>query len=91
MFEMALAVVDEQDPDRWKVVAAMVGGEKSAEEVQKHYVILLEDLKCIESGDLDHALFGELAQPFLQLDCIDSVFWTDEEDHLKLLVQLDIN
>lgn len=84
LFEMALAVVDEQDPDRWKVVAAMVGGKKSAEDVQKHYVILLEDLQCIESGKLDHTLVGE-AQPCVQVDCTQSVCWTDE-DHKYVLI-----
>lgn len=66
-FEQALAVVDERDPDRWKVVAAMVGG-KSAEEVEKHYVILLHDLQVIESGKLDHKLAD------LQLE-----HWTDHD------------
>ncbi|TYJ22619.1 hypothetical protein E1A91_A08G137600v1 [Gossypium mustelinum] len=47
LFEVALAMVDEQQPDRWEVIAAMVGGEKSAEDVQKHYVVLLEDLQYI--------------------------------------------
>ncbi|KAE8726812.1 Protein RADIALIS-like 3 [Hibiscus syriacus] len=59
LFEVALAVVDEQHPDRWEAVAAMVGGQKSAEDVQKHYVILLEDLQFIESGKLDHNLGEE--------------------------------
>ncbi|KAF9688037.1 hypothetical protein SADUNF_Sadunf02G0155300 [Salix dunnii] len=88
LFEMALAVVDEEDPDRWKVVAAMVGGKKSEEDVQKHYVILLEDLKGIESGKLDHRLVGE-AHPCFQADCSQSLCWNDE-DH-KLLIRLDIN
>lgn len=87
LFEVALAVVDEGDPDRWQVVAAMVGG-KSAEEVEKHYVVLLQDLHFIESGRLDHKLAE--AQAFLQLDCTESVYWTDEDNH-KLLFQLDIN
>ncbi|KAF8392661.1 hypothetical protein HHK36_023010 [Tetracentron sinense] len=69
LFELALAVVGEENPDRWKVVAAMVGG-KSAEEVEKHYGVLLEDLKCIESGKLDHK-FGE-AQSFLPVECTQS-------------------
>ncbi|KAJ4849879.1 hypothetical protein Tsubulata_034681 [Turnera subulata] len=85
LFEMALAVVDEQDPDRWKVVAAMVGGRKSEEDVQKHYVILLEDLQCIESGELDHVLVGEV-QPCVQADCThQSVCWTDEDHNLSVL------
>ncbi|CBI37067.3 unnamed protein product, partial [Vitis vinifera] len=75
-FELALAVVDERDPDRWKVVAAMVGG-KSAEEVEKHYVILLQDLQFIESGEMDHKL-GE-AQPCVQLEC-----WTDQDHKIQI-------
>ncbi|XP_062143702.1 uncharacterized protein LOC133851346 isoform X1 [Alnus glutinosa] len=82
LFELALAVVDEQDPDRWEVVAAMVGGKKSPEDVQKHYVILLEDLQVIESGKLDHKL-GE-AQPCVQVDCSQSICWTDEDNKLVL-------
>lgn len=56
LFELALALVDESHPERWELVAAMVGGEKSAGEVQEHYVILLEDLELIESGKFDHKL-----------------------------------
>ncbi|KAJ6940734.1 hypothetical protein NC651_006765 [Populus alba x Populus x berolinensis] len=84
LFEMALAVVDEEDPDRWKVVAAMVGGRKSEEDVQKHYVILLEDLQGIESGKLDHTLVGE-AQPCVQVDCSQSACWTDEDHNQHTL------
>ncbi|KAI3417882.1 SANT domain-containing protein [Psidium guajava] len=88
LFEVALAMVDEQDPDRWEAVAAIVGGKKSAEEVQRHYVILLEDLHFIESGCLDHEL--EVAQSYGQVECISqSVYWTDEDQ--KLFIQLDIN
>jgi hypothetical protein len=83
LFELALAVVDEQDPDRWEVVAAMVGGKKSPEDVQKHYVILLEDLQVIESGKLDHKL-GE-AQPCVQVDCSQSICWTDEDNKYAIL------
>ncbi|XP_035538833.1 protein RADIALIS-like 3 [Juglans microcarpa x Juglans regia] len=87
LFELALAVVDEQDPDRWEVVAAMVGGKKSAEDVHKHYVSLLEDLQVIESGKLDHKL-GE-PQPYHQVDCSQSICWSDGDNNL--LVRLDIN
>uniref|UniRef100_A0A7N2N7T9 Myb-like domain-containing protein n=1 Tax=Quercus lobata TaxID=97700 RepID=A0A7N2N7T9_QUELO len=83
LFELALAVVDEEDPDRWEMVAAMVGGKKSAEDVQKHYVILLEDLQVIESGKLDHKL-GE-AQPCGQVDCTQPRCWTDEDNKLAIL------
>ncbi|PON88775.1 Homeodomain-like [Trema orientale] len=72
LFELALAVVDEQHPRRWEVVAAMIGGQKSAEDVLNHYVILLEDLQVIESGKFDHSL------NFVQLDSTQSLCWTDQ-------------
>ncbi|KAG2697807.1 hypothetical protein I3843_07G122700 [Carya illinoinensis] len=87
LFELALAVVDERDPDRWEVVAAMVGGKKSAEDVHKHYVTLLEDLQVIESGKLDHKL-GE-PHPYLQVDCSQSICWSDGDNNM--LIRLDIN
>jgi len=71
LFELALAVVDEQHPERWEVVAAMVGGEKSAGDVQEHYVILLKDLLVIESGKLDHKL-GEV-MPVVLVECKESI------------------
>ncbi|PWA54023.1 homeodomain-like protein [Artemisia annua] len=48
-FETALAVYDEDTPDRWMKIAKAVGG-KSVEEVKKHYQVLIEDLSHIESG-----------------------------------------
>ncbi|XP_022726418.1 protein RADIALIS-like 3 [Durio zibethinus] len=49
LFEKALAQYDKDTPDRWHDVAKAVGG-KTAEEVKRHYEILIEDLKHIESG-----------------------------------------
>lgn len=49
VFEKALALYDKDTPDRWQNIAKAVGG-KSAEQVKKHYEILVEDLKHIESG-----------------------------------------
>ncbi|KAG0498407.1 hypothetical protein HPP92_003098 [Vanilla planifolia] len=49
LFESALAVFDEDTPDRWHNVARAVGG-KSAEEAKRHYELLVEDLRHIESG-----------------------------------------
>ncbi|KAK8622273.1 hypothetical protein V6N13_117196 [Hibiscus sabdariffa] len=49
-FERALAVYDKDTPDRWYNVAKAVGAGKTAEEVKKHYELLLEDIKRIESG-----------------------------------------
>ncbi|EXB37128.1 DnaJ homolog subfamily C member 2 [Morus notabilis] len=50
-FEKALAVYDKDTPDRWYNVAKAVGG-KTAEEVKRHYELLLEDVKHIESGQV---------------------------------------
>ncbi|KAL4615777.1 protein RADIALIS-like 4 [Castanea sativa] len=49
-FEKALALYDKDTPDRWQNVAKAVGGNKTTEEVKRHYEILLEDLRHIESG-----------------------------------------
>ncbi|KAK4258640.1 hypothetical protein QN277_005070 [Acacia crassicarpa] len=50
VFEKALAKYEEDTPERWEEVAREVGGGKSAQEVQRHYQILLHDLSNIESG-----------------------------------------
>lgn len=52
-FEKALAVFDKDTPDRWSNVARAVGG-KTADEVKKHYEILIEDVKHIESGHVPY-------------------------------------
>ncbi|XP_050234941.1 protein RADIALIS-like 3 [Mercurialis annua] len=49
LFERALALYDRETPDRWHNIAKAVGG-KSAEEVKRHYAVLIEDVKHIESG-----------------------------------------
>ncbi|RDX62559.1 Protein RADIALIS-like 6, partial [Mucuna pruriens] len=51
VFEKALAKYDKDTPDRWHNVAKVVGG-KSVEQVKRHYEILLEDLRHIESGHI---------------------------------------
>ncbi|GAA0148670.1 hypothetical protein Leryth_007018 [Lithospermum erythrorhizon] len=50
-FEKAIAKYDKDTPDRWQKVARAVGG-KSAEEVKRHYEMLVEDVKHIESGNV---------------------------------------
>ncbi|KAL3525377.1 hypothetical protein ACH5RR_013749 [Cinchona calisaya] len=50
LFEKALAKYDRDTPDRWQNVANAVG--KSEEDVKRHYQILVEDLKHIESGNV---------------------------------------
>ncbi|KAL6218572.1 hypothetical protein ACLB2K_011782 [Fragaria x ananassa] len=52
VFERALALYDKDTPDRWQNVAKAVGGNKTPEEVKRHYDILLEDLRQIESGQV---------------------------------------
>ncbi|KAF5180728.1 Radialis-like [Thalictrum thalictroides] len=86
LFELALAVVEENNPARWDIVSMMVGG-KSAEEVEKHYKILLEDLLSIESGFMDHRL-GE-AHLCLPVEYTQPISWTEEDQ--KMLVRLDVN
>ncbi|KAL7231465.1 hypothetical protein ACSBR2_009670 [Camellia fascicularis] len=51
LFEKALAKYDKDTPDRWQNVARAVGG-KSAEEVKRHYELLVQDLRHIESGSV---------------------------------------
>ncbi|WOH00833.1 hypothetical protein DCAR_0520209 [Daucus carota subsp. sativus] len=47
-FERALAVYDKDTPDRWQNIAKAVG-DKTADEVKRHYEILVEDVKRIEN------------------------------------------
>lgn len=49
IFEKALAVYDKDAPDRWKNISRQLDG-KSEEDVKRHYVLLVEDVRRIESG-----------------------------------------
>ncbi|XP_041009148.1 protein RADIALIS-like 3 [Juglans microcarpa x Juglans regia] len=49
LFENALAIYCKETPDRWHNIAKVIGG-TTEEEVKRQYEILLEDIKCIESG-----------------------------------------
>ncbi|XP_023547022.1 protein RADIALIS-like 3 [Cucurbita pepo subsp. pepo] len=49
VFENALTVYDKDSPDRWQNLASSVGG-KTAEEVKRHYEMLVEDVHNIETG-----------------------------------------
>ncbi|CAN1344245.1 Protein RADIALIS-like 3 [Linum perenne] len=48
LFEKALALYDQDTPDRWQNVARAVG--KSADEVKSHYELLINDVRAIEAG-----------------------------------------
>ncbi|XP_058782572.1 transcription factor RADIALIS-like [Vicia villosa] len=51
-FERALAVFDKDTPDRWSNVAKAIGGGKTAEDVKRHYELLVRDIRHIESGQV---------------------------------------
>lgn len=50
-FEEALAYYDKDTPDRWYNIARAVEG-KSAEEVRRHYEILVKDIMQIEADQI---------------------------------------
>lgn len=57
IFEEALALYDKNTPDRWANIAKAVGG-KSAEEVKRHYDILVHDVMHIENGQVPLPNYG---------------------------------
>ena len=55
LFEQALAVYDNDTPDRWHNIARAVGG-KSADEVKRYYELLVKDVEHIEAGKVPRRL-----------------------------------
>ncbi|KAF5468484.1 hypothetical protein F2P56_012632 [Juglans regia] len=52
LFENALAMYGKDTgPDRWHNLARAVGG-KTVEEVKRHYEVLVEDVRQIETGQV---------------------------------------
>lgn len=49
-FEIGLAIYPENSPDRWEKIAADIPGNKTLEEIQHHYQLLVDDINLIESG-----------------------------------------
>jgi len=58
-FERALAVHDKDTPNRWCNIAMAVGG-KTPEEVKRHYDLLVEDIRRIESGQVPFPTYRNL-------------------------------
>lgn len=50
-FEDALVCYDKDTPERWHNIAKLVGG-KSAEEMQRHYEMLVRDIMQIETDQV---------------------------------------
>lgn len=57
LFENALAIYDRDSPDRWQIIAKIVG-ETSADEVKWRYEILVDDIKSIESDKVPLPDYG---------------------------------
>lgn len=62
-FERALAVFDKDTPDRWLNVANAVGGGKTPDEVKRHFDLLVEDVKHIESGRVPFPKYTSASAP----------------------------
>ncbi|OVA07031.1 SANT/Myb domain [Macleaya cordata] len=50
LFETALVKYGENTSNRWQKIAEAVGGNKTAEDVKKHYELLEHDINAIVSG-----------------------------------------
>ncbi|XP_047329164.1 protein RADIALIS-like 4 [Impatiens glandulifera] len=52
LFENALAMYGEETTDRWQKMARFIGGNKTAEDVKRHYDLLVDEVSQIESGQV---------------------------------------
>ncbi|XP_047956130.1 protein RADIALIS-like 3 [Salvia hispanica] len=62
-FEEALARYDKDTPDRWHNIARAVGG-KSADEVRRHYEVLVKDIMQIETDQVPIPNYRALARGY---------------------------
>ncbi|XP_023002559.1 protein RADIALIS-like 4 [Cucurbita maxima] len=75
VFENALTVYDKDSPDRWQKLAGAVGG-KTAEEVKRHYEMLVEDVHNIEIGRIPLPNYSNSSKQYYSN-------FLDEEQRLK--------
>lgn len=80
-FENALAIFDEDTPDRWHNLARAVGG-KTVEDVKRHYQKLVEDVKQIEEG---HVPLPNYRTVSTMASSIRGYGYINEENRLLLL------
>ncbi|KAK9283252.1 hypothetical protein L1049_011903 [Liquidambar formosana] len=91
MFERALAIFDQDTPDRWVNVAAMIPG-KTAFDVMMQYKVLEDDVSEIEAGLVDDDSFDALRKKSSAARPSDherkkGVPWTEDE-HRRFLMGL---
>ncbi|KAI3439624.1 SANT domain-containing protein [Psidium guajava] len=79
LFENALAIYDKDAADRWQNLARAVGGNKSVEDVKRHYEMLVEDVNQIESGQVPLPNYRKLGGP----NSKSGSAFMDEEQRLK--------
>ncbi|CAK7349302.1 unnamed protein product [Dovyalis caffra] len=78
LFENALAIFDQDSPDRWHNLARAVGG-KTVEEVKMHYQLLVDDVQQIEAGGIPLPNYRRAGASNKSCNCI------DEEQRMKSL------
>ncbi|KAJ8764406.1 hypothetical protein K2173_006146 [Erythroxylum novogranatense] len=82
LFEEALAIYDKDTPDRWRIIANIVG-DTTEEEVKRRYQILVDDVKHIESDRIPLPDYKE--EPSISESDINNQYFSDLERLQKKL------